>query len=181
MIDNTLFINEAINEAFNLYNSSKDNKDSLNYNSFMCSIIRMLLLIYDEEIVNCFDKKDVDAFDKEILKYGYSKKEYNNFKLCIDKFYNFDKKIKGKAIKKKNKYFNLTQKYLIDMMVQRNNKEQVDKSILNDFCDLLFTAKSKTFYQKSYAVLVAYNPYEIDEYVKKQKLVGDGNEKESNN
>ena len=58
---------------------------------------------------------------------------------------------------------------------------QINKCILNDFCDLLFTAKSKTFYQKSYAVLVAYNPYEIDEYVKKQKLVGDGNEKESNN
>ena len=33
---------------------------------------------------------------------------------------------------------------------------------------LLFTANSRSFYRKSNAVVMAYNPYEIDEYFKKQ-------------
>ena len=47
-----------------------------------------------------------------------------------------------------------------------------DKVILNDFYNLLFTAKSNNYYKMSYALLVAYDPYEIYEYAKKQKLVG---------
>ena len=181
MAADAIFINNAINEAFLLYDSSKEKEESLDFNSFLCCIVRMLILIYGDEIIEIFKKKDEESFEKIILKYGYSKKEYNYFKLSVDKFYNFNLKIEDKSIKKKNKYFNLTQKYLIDMMVQKNNKETVEKDIMKEFYDLLFTANSKTFYQKSYAVLVAYNPYEIDEYARKQNIVGDGNEKENNN
>ena len=48
----------------------------------------------------------------------------------------------------------------------------VDSVTMKEFYDLLFTAKSNNFYRMSYALLVAYNPYEIYEYAKKQKLVG---------
>lgn len=181
MTESTVFINEGLNEAFLLYNNSKDKEESLDYNSFMCCIIRMLNLIYGEDINKSYETKDVNLFEKEILKYGYSKKEFNNFKLCVDKFYSVDKKTESKAIKKKIKYFNLVQKYLIDMLIQKNSKEAVDKKVMEDFSNLLFTANSKTFYQKSYAVLVAYNPYEIYEYAKKNNIVGDGNEKDNNN
>ena len=58
------------------------------------------------------------------------------------------------------------------MMVQRNNQKLVDSVTMKEFYDLLFTAKSNNFYRMSYALLVAYNPYEIYEYAKKQKLVG---------
>lgn len=181
MTENKMFINEALSEAFLLYNKSKDNVNSLDYNSFMCSIIRMLILIYGKEILGIFENSDVVSFEKELLKYGYDKKEYDNFLLCIEKFYNFDKKLKNKPIKKKNKFFNLLQKYLIDMFLQKDKVEKVDDKTKEEFGNLLFTANSSNFYQKSYAVLVAYNPYEIYEYAKKNNIVGDGNEKNVSN
>lgn len=181
MADNTFIINAGLDNAFNLYNEFKDKEESIQYNSFMSSIVRMLIVIYGEDIVKAFESKDINVFDKEMLKYEYDTKEYNNFKLCVDKFYSFNIKTESKAIKKKNKYFNLVQKYLIDMLVQKNSKDKVSNEELEKFGDLLFTANSKSFYQKSYAVLVAYNPYEIYEYAKKQNIVGDGNEKDNNN
>ncbi len=176
-----VMLNEALDKAFSLYINNKENEESLEYNGFLCSVVRMLVIIYGEDIIKHFEDKKKDLIEKEILKYGFSKKEFNNFKLAVDKFYSFDLKMESKPIKKKNKYFNLVQKYLIDMMVQRKSKDTVDKEILNNFYNLLFTANSKTFYQKSYAVLKAYNPYEIDEYAKKQNIVGDGNEENNNN
>mgnify|MGYP003308139846 CR=1 FL=1 len=89
-----------------------------------------------------------------------------------NKFYKSEVKKEDKAIKKKNKYFNLVQKHLIDMMIQRNNLKLVDSVTMKEFYDLLFTAKSNNFYRMSYALLVAYNPYEIYEYAQKHKIVG---------
>ncbi len=172
MTDNDIFVNNALNDAFLLYEKSKDEKDSLNYNTFLCCVVRMLLVIYGNEVTECFYSKDVNKFNSLIKKYGFEEKEYNNFKISLDRFYSFDKKIMDKPIKKKNKYFNLVQKYLVDMMIKRKDNGKVSSKELSRFRDLLFTASSKSFYQKSYAVLVAYNPYEIDEYVKKHKLVG---------
>ena len=57
------------------------------------------------------------------------------------------------------------------MMVARIEKEKVSKKVIREFYNLLFTANSKSFYQKSYAVMVAYNPYEIDEYAKSKIIV----------
>lgn len=169
-MDNTLFINNSINEAFLLYNEVKDKKNSLNYNSFLCSIVRMLKLIYGDDLLKYYDNKDVSGFDTLIMKYGFDSSDYNNFKISVEKYYNFDKKIADKTIKKKNKFFNLVQKYLIDMMVKRKNQDNVDEEIIKEFYELLFTANSKDFYRKSVAVLEAYNPYEIDEYAKKQSI-----------
>ena len=172
MPNNDVFINNAINEMFIIYNRSKEQPLSVEYNSFLSSVIRMLVLIYGEDILNCYNNKDVVSFDKIVLQYGYDASELETFKLNCDKFYKAELKKEDKPIKKKNKYFNLVQKHLIDMMLKRNNLKIVDKVTMKEFCDLLFTAKSNNFYRMSYALLVAYNPYEIYEYAKKQKLVG---------
>ncbi len=172
MTESTVFINNAFNEMFMIYNRCNEQENSLEFNTFLCCIARMLILIYGEEILTCFEKNDLSSFDKLIMKYGYGEKECSEFKSVVEKFYKFDKKIEDKVIKKKNKFFNLVQKHLIDMMVTRNKKKLVDKVTMIKFVDLLFTVNSKDFYKKSYAVLVAYNPYEIDEYLKKQDLVG---------
>ena len=166
------FINDAINEMFVLYNRSKEQPLSIEYNSFLSSVIRMLVLIYGEEIVKCYEDNNAEGFVNTILKYGYDSTQYEEFILNCNKFYKSELKKEDKAIKKKNKYFNLVQKYLIDMMIQRNNQKLVDSVTMKEFYDLLFTAKSNNFYRMSYALLVAYNPYEIYEYAKKQKLVG---------
>lgn len=171
MQDEIIFGNSALDEAFKLYVSNKDNKNSLNYNKFMCVIVRALVLIYGEDIVNTYENKDIKAFDNILTKYGFDITEVSNFKTIVDKFYQFELRHQKKAIKKKNKFFNFVQKYLIDMMKQKSINEKVDMIEMNDFYDLLFTANSKDFYRKSTAVLLAYNPYEIDEYAKKQGIV----------
>lgn len=167
-----IFINEAINEMFRVYNRSKEQELSVEYNSFLSSVIRMLVLIYGEDINKCYLEKDEDSFSKIVLKFGYDSNQFEEFKITCNKFYKAELKKEDKPIKKKNKYFNLVQKYLIDMMLQRDSLKVVDSVSMKEFYDLLFTAKSNNFYRMSYALLVAYNPYEIYEYAKKQKLVG---------
>ena len=166
------FVNEAINEMFSLYNKSKDHPLSIEYNSFMSTVIRMLVLIYGDDIVRAYDTNNEDLFNKTILKYGYDVNLFVDFKTTCDKFYKAELKKEDKAIKKKNKFFNLVQKHLIDMMVKRDSIKVVDNVTMKQFYDLLFTAKSNNFYRMSCALVLAYNPYEIYEYAKKQKIVG---------
>ncbi len=181
-MQNNIFINDAIDSSFKLYVSSKDKKDSLNYNKFLCVIIRMLVLLFgEEEILECYEKKDEESFKNVITKYGTTEDEYKNFISTLEKFYNFNNRQEKKSIKKKNKYFNLVQKNLIDMLLKKNSTEKIDNTKIKDFYELLFTARSNNFYFKSTAVLLAYNPYEIDDYFKKQNiLVGEVDEKNNN-
>ncbi len=170
--EGNVFINEALNEGFKLYIENEKKEYSLDYNKFLCCIVRMLVIVYDKDVlVNAFHSNDVSSFDKELVRYGFSDVDVINFKTVCDKFYKFDLKQQSKAIKKKNKFFNLVQKYLIDMMKCKNNANSVNNEENNNFYDLLFTANSKDFYKKSTAVMLAYNPYEIDEYAKKQNLI----------
>ena len=57
------------------------------------------------------------------------------------------------------------------MLVKKNEHEPMDKNLILQFYNLLFTANNSDFYRKSIAVLEAYNPYEIDEYFKKKNLI----------
>lgn len=171
MQEEIIFGNSALNDALKLYVDNKGNEDSLNYNKFICCVIRMLVLIYGEDVIKSYENNDMNSFDNVLTKYGFDINEVNNFKMVFDKYYQFDLRQQKKAIKKKNKFFNFVQKYLIDMMKQRTISEKVDMMVINEFYDLLFTANSKDFYRKSTAVLLAYNPYEIDDYAKKQGIV----------
>jgi len=169
--ENNLFINHSLSEAFRLYVTNKDKKNSLDFNKFLCCIVRMLVMIYGEEIVELYKKNDGESFDNVLAKYGFDEENIDNFEVICEKFYLFDNRQSTRAIKKKNKYFNFIQKYLIDMMVKRKAVLPVDSTTLNDFYNMLFTANNDDFYRKSTAVLLAYNPYEIDDYAKKQGIV----------
>ena len=111
MSNDNVFINDAINKMFVIYNRSKDQPESVEYNSFMCSVLWMLLLIYGEELLTCYENKNVEDFEKNILKYGYDKSLYDNFLEIFNKFYRTEVRKEAKAIKKKNKFFNLVQKH----------------------------------------------------------------------
>ncbi len=171
-MNDNVFINEALNESLLLYLDVKDKKYSLEYNSFLCCVVRLLILIYGEEnIISSFKNKDVDGFSSLLIKYGMSIEDCSSFVNNLEKFYNFYKKQQNKAIKKKNKYFNLVQKSLIDMLVKKKEKETVSKEEIEAFYELLFTAQNRDFYRRSVALVQAYNPYEIDDYFKKQNLI----------
>lgn len=170
---NRVFINSGINKCFKLYRDSKDDEESLDYNSFLVAIVRMLIVIYTKDIVACFETNNVSTYHDILMKYGFSQKGYNSFNLAVDKFVLFDDKLSSMEIRKKNKFFNLVQKYLIDMMVCKMKNSEVDKNEINEFYNLLFTINSKDFYKKSYALLNAYDPYEIDTYAKKNGITGE--------
>ena len=110
-----------------------------------------------------------ESFDQLLTRYGYD--DVKGFKSVFDKTYKAMKRQSDKAIKKKNKHFNVVQKDLIDMLVKRNEFAQLDKNVIRDFSNLLFTANNPDFYRKSVALLEAYDPYEIDEYFKKFNLI----------
>lgn len=174
------FINEAIGEAFEIYESSRikfkdvmDTKTSLEYNTFLCTIIRLLIIVYGEELIETYISQDAQAFNKLLTKYGMSEKDVEDFEVFVQRYYAMNKKHEGKTFRKKNKFFNVVQKYLIDMLVHKNKSVEVGKDEIKDFYDLLFTANSKDFYRASTAVAEAFNPYQIDEYFKKKKLLGE--------
>lgn len=169
---NDVFINEGITEMFRAYIRSKEQIQSIEYNSFNASVIRMLILIYGDDVIKYYAADDVDSFDRLLLKFGYDPSQLEAFKITCNKFYKAEQKKEEKAIKKKNKFLNLIQKYVIDMMLARDVIKVVDRVTMKSFYDLLFTAKSKNFYRMSYALLVAYDPYEIYEYAEKHKIVG---------
>lgn len=164
------YINEAIEFAFSTYLENKDHKGTLAYNTFICTIVRMLILIYGEEVILDYQTKNPATLIYTISKNGTSIEDAENFMVLVDKFYKTEKKQSTKAIKKKNKYFNAIQMFLIDMLINKYKMEKVNNKVLKEFYKLLFTANSSSFYRRSTALVLAYNPYEIDEYFKKQIL-----------
>lgn len=169
---NQVFVNDAINDAIVLYTKCKDEKESLDYNSFIVCVVRMLAKIYDFSLIlEAFNNKDENKFNEVLMMYGYQTEELELFKENFLYFYEFDNGQKERSIKKKNRYFNLVQKSLIDMFILKKQKDNVSTQDIEEFYEMLFTINSKDFYKKSYALLAAYNPYEIDEYFKKQGLL----------
>ena len=144
-MDNKVFINKAFDEAFKNYLTYKEMNSSLEYNKFIVVVIRLLILIYGEEIITYYNNKDENTFNVLMLKYGYSIEEYGKFVNNFNRCFNFSLKQENKAIKKKNKYFNLVQKSLIDMLVLKNQKEPVTNEVKNEFYELLYTANTKDF------------------------------------
>lgn len=172
MNDKYIFINNAINDAIILFCQDKETDKELSHNNFMVCVIKMLAIIYDEEtIIDCYYNEDFEKFKNLLMQYDYPLEEYEKFLDNFEKYYEFDLAQRDREIKKKNKYFNLVQKALIDMLVFKNNSVVVKVSVRKEFYDLLFTVNSKEFYQKTYALMMAYDPYEIDNYFKKQGLL----------
>ena len=169
MNTSNVYISEAIEYAFSTYIRTKDHKGTLEYNSFMCTIVRLLHVIFGEEVILDYQTKNPATLIFTMTKYGTSLEDANNFLTIVEKFYQFEKKQENKAIRKKNKYFNPVQKYLIDMFVKKHSASPFDAKVIKEFYRMLFTAKSRSFYRKSTALVMAYNPYEIDEYFRRQK------------
>ncbi len=168
-MNNEIFISNSITKAIKLYLDNKEKDYSLEFNSFLCTIFRMLVLIYGEkDIVASYKENNSEKFDICLMKYGLNIEKVDEFKIVLEKYYKLSEKQEKKAIKKKNKFFNIVQKDIIDMMIQKKEKEPVSPDEIKIFYDLLFTANSKNFYRKSVAIVEAYNPYEIDTYAQKK-------------
>jgi hypothetical protein len=55
------------------------------------------------------------------------------------------------------------------MFVKKHQMKPFGKKEIKEFYLMLCSAKSRSFYRKSNALVMAYDPYEIDEYFRKQE------------
>ncbi len=170
-----IFINNAINDSIIMYYNYKDKPFSKEFNSFLVTIMRMIVLLYGElDITNCYhtkNEKGMGGFDTNLLKFGLPPVKLERFKQNFEKYYEFDMRQKRLHIKRKNPYFNTVQKLMIDMMFAKNKRSPMDSKKAKEFYDLLFTANSLDFYRRTFAILSTNYPYEVDEYFRKNMFM----------
>ena len=70
MNPSSVYINEAMEYAFSIYVKTKDHKGTLEYNSFMCTIVRLLLIIFGEEVVLDYQTKNPATLIFTMTKFG---------------------------------------------------------------------------------------------------------------
>ena len=172
MAQKYIFVNNAINDSIVMYYQSKEKPLSLAYNTFLVTIMRMIILLYGElDITNCYhtkNEKGMGGFDTNLTKYGYPEDQLENFKNNVEKFYEFDLKQRKRHIKRKNPYINRVQKNLVDMMFAKNRVVPLDGKKAKEFYNLLFTGESRDFYRRCYALAYEKHPYEVPKYFRKQ-------------
>ena len=172
MDDRYIFINFVINDGIILYSQYKDAEDNKFKENFVSCVIEMLCIIYGEDnIVNNYYNKDPDGLKNVITSAGYPEDKYLSFIDDFEKYYEMEYAQSGSSLKEKNKYFNIVQKHIVDMASLKNNIEPMIIDDRKKLYNLLFTANSKSFFKKTFALATAYNPYEIDDYFKAQGLL----------
>lgn len=159
-----IFINIALDNAFKSFLSSVEDKDSILYNSFVVIAIRLLILIYGEDILDLYKKKDSVAFINYLSKYGMSKTDIALFKEEFLNFYNFEIENDKRKIKIPNPYFLITLKYLIDMFITKKINVGVSFQDEEEFLDLAYTTHTKDFYRISYSYLMHNDALAIEKY-----------------
>ena len=164
----SFFINEAIDKAINDYLQSKNQKESILFNSFLVAVIRALISIYGElDIINPYQIKNENLFITNLLKYGATKEDIDSLLRLIDGFYIIDKRNQETIRREENVYFIEVQKKLIDLFILKKNNYDVSKKDIDNFYDLLYTPNTKNPLRLSYNYLNAYDIYEVDKYYHK--------------
>ena len=115
-----VFINNAFTKACDCYLDSNDNVKGVMYNSFLVVVIRMLVSIYSElDIINPKVMGDEDLLKENLCKFGYSKMDVEVFLSNMELFYEFENANNNDKFRKRNPYFIIIQKELIDMFIKK--------------------------------------------------------------
>ncbi len=157
----TIFVNDAISYAINLYLSSKSNPNSEEYNSFYSNIIKALIFIYGElDIINPYKTNHVSGmggFDDNLKKYGLNNLKLDNFKNSILKYHQEESDV-GKA-----KYFVEIQKLLIDMLFCKANHIFMSDEEIEQFKQFLYFKEDQNNFKLTlYSKLIPNNTEVMD-------------------
>lgn len=159
------FVNIAVHKAIKQYLASLNNKDSINFNSFLVVVIRVLILIYGEaDILNPYYLKSSVAFFNNLKKYGMSEADIALFKEEILNYYNFESTHNSGNVKEKNPYFRTSLKFLVDMFVLKKRKVNVTFEEEEEFLELIYTKHTKNSYRINYNYLVNDDPLYLEKY-----------------
>ena len=129
-----VFINNAFTKAIDDYLKSSDNVQGVMYNSFLVVVIRMLVAIYSElDIINPKIIDDEDLLKENLTKFGYSKSDVLVFLSNIQLFWDFENENDKRKVKKKNPYFILIQKELVDMLIKKKLNFYLTEAEVREF------------------------------------------------
>ena len=164
-----VFINNSFTKAIDDYLKSSDNVQGVMYNSFLVVVIRMLVAIYSElDIINPKIIDDEDLLKENLAKFGYDKSDVLVFLSNIQLFWDFENENDKRKVKKKNPYFILIQKELVDLLIKKKLNFYLTEAEVREFYDLLYTPYSKNPLRVSYNFLQASDVMEVDKYFKVQ-------------
>ncbi len=159
------FINIAFDKALKLYIKSRDDKESVTYNSFLVVVIRLLVLIYGEaDLLNPYYLGNKVVFLNNLSKYGMSNSDVALFKEELLSYYNFEIANNKDTIKVKNPYFKTILKYLTDMFVLKKKSTSVSYEDEETFLELVYTTHTKNPYRVSFSYLMNEDPTFIEKY-----------------
>lgn len=162
-----VFINNAFSKAVNNYTKSNDNVQGVMYNSFLVVVIRSLISIYSElDIINPMVIGDEELLKENLAKFGYDKTDIEVFLSNLQLFDDFEVLNETNNVKKKNPYFLLIEKDLINMLIKKKLNFFITEHELKVFYDLLYTPNSTNPLRVSYNYLMSNNEWEIDNYFK---------------
>ena len=84
-----MFINEAFDSSIKEYLKLKEAYNEIVDNSFSIMVLKILASIYGEvDIINPYIIRNENSFRQNIIKFGFSKESYENFKNSYLEFYN---------------------------------------------------------------------------------------------
>lgn len=159
------FVNKAFDMAITKYIDSVNNKDSIEYNSFLVVTIRILILIYGKlDILNPYYLGNGVALMNNLAKFGVPKSDIALFKDDFLNFFEFAINSENQIYKKPNPYFKRVQKYLIDMFIAKKNNGDVSMEEEEKFLDLIYSTHTTNPYRISYAYLMQADLIETEKY-----------------
>lgn len=162
-----VFINNAFSKAVNNYTKSNDNVQGVMYNSFLVVVIRSLISIYSElDIINPMVIGDEELLKENLAKFGYDKTDIEVFLSNLQLFDDFEVINENNNVKKKNPYFLIIEKDLINMLIKKKLNFFITEHELKVFYDLLYTPNSTNPLRVSYNYLMSNDEWEIDNYFK---------------
>ena len=160
-----VFINNAFTKACDCYLDSNDNVKGVMYNSFLVVVIRMLVSIYSElDIINPKVMGDEDLLKENLCKFGYSKMDVEVFLSNLELFYEFENVNNNDKFRKRNPYFIIIQKELIDMFIKKKLNFYITNDEVREFYDLLYTPYATNPLRVSFNYLHAKDILKIDRY-----------------
>ncbi len=166
---NPLSINETFSQAVLDYQDSKDEPKGIVYNSFLTVVIRSLICIYSElDIINPIMTESADALKENLAKFGYSRVDIEEFFHNLELFANYEKEKQKQGIFKKNPYFEVIEKQLVDMLICKKMNFHLTEKEVKEFYELLYTPYTPDPLRISFNFANSENVLAIDEYFKKQ-------------
>lgn len=153
MINKSIFINQAINDALDNYVNKKLTEQKISAVDFTTNIIKTLMFIYSEsEILNTYNQKDETRFDAILLQYGFPSDALKVFYQQMQEFSNWQKQ-------NSHKTFLITeiQKTIIEMIKYKSNVFEISDLEIQTYEELLYLNGTREFYNKTNSI----NPDEV--------------------